>query len=154
MESCAHARCLAATHTSEPIGGRFVTRVLRPIRVLVVDDDRDLRGAIADLLRFEGLEAIEAENGLEALLHLRTATPSPDVVLLDLAMPVMTGWEFREAQLKDERLAKIPVVILSARSPEGLPVDAVLAKQCAPDALLAAIRKVAGDRAAAAPVRR
>jgi CheY-like chemotaxis protein len=154
MESCADARCLAAMSTSEPSGGRRLARAARPIRVLVVDDDRDLRGAVADLLRFEGLEAAEAENGLEALLHLRTVTPSPDVVLLDLAMPVMSGWELRQAQLRDERLTTVPVVILSARPPEGLSADAVLAKPCTPEALLAAIRKVAGDRAATATARR
>lgn len=146
MGSC--ARRLSAMSTSEPISGPLALPARR-VRVLVVDDDRDLRSALADLLRFEGLDADEAENGLEALLHLRTASPSPDVVLLDLAMPVMTGWEFRQAQLREPRLASIPVVILSSRSPEDLPVDAVLMKPCAPDRLVETLRRVAALAGAA-----
>ncbi len=76
-----------------------LTRALQAARhrVLLVDDDRELRGATADLLRAEAFDVTEVENGLDALLHLRTALPCPDAVVLDLVMPIMTGWEFREA---------------------------------------------------------
>jgi CheY-like chemotaxis protein len=111
-------------------------------RVLLVDDDREVRGAIADLLLSEGFDVTEAEHGLEALLQLRTAVPCPDVVVLDLVMPVMSGWEFREAQLADPAIADIPVIVLSSRPAGGLPFAARLQKPCPPEALLETLRRV------------
>ena len=136
--------CLSLLH-----GGPFATptRAGRPVRVLLVEDDRDLRSALAELLRFERIEVAEAENGLEALLHLRSATPAPDVVLLDLAMPIMNGWEFRAAQLRDPTIAGVPVVLLTSQQGDGLEAEAVLTKPCPPEQLLATIARVA--RAAA-----
>lgn len=82
--------------------------------VLVVEDDDDVRGAVATLLETHGYRVLEAENGREALQHLREAMVC--VILLDLFMPVMNGWGFREEQMKDARLAAIPVVVISADS--------------------------------------
>jgi CheY-like chemotaxis protein len=81
--------------------------------VLVVDDDDNLRETICDMLVGEGYKALAACNGQEALSVLRANAP-PCLILLDLMMPVMNGWEFLDAQIKDPVLALIPVVVLSA----------------------------------------
>jgi CheY-like chemotaxis protein len=81
--------------------------------VLIVEDDADLRDAIADALAFGGHKTIPASNGRDALAILHR-TPGIDLIVLDLMMPVMNGWEFRERQLLDPEIASIPVVILSA----------------------------------------
>lgn len=82
-------------------------------RVLVIEDDRDIREALAAILLGEGYDAGQASNGAEALALL-SRDPLPDVILLDLTMPVMDGWKFREEQRKDPRLSEIPVMVLSA----------------------------------------
>src|SRR5690349_16993945 len=84
-------------------------------RVLVVDDDADIRETVSLILEDEGYEVQSAQDGAAALGVLR-AGPLPDVILLDLMMPVMNGWQFREQQTRDPRLAAIPVVVLSADS--------------------------------------
>ncbi len=83
--------------------------------VLIVDDDDDIRSVIADILKGEGYSVSGAANGLEALASVRAT--KPDLILLDLMMPVMNGWQFREEQEKDPALAAIPVVVLSAQGP-------------------------------------
>jgi CheY-like chemotaxis protein len=82
-------------------------------QILVVEDDSDLREALCSVLEDAGYSVAGFANGLEALEYLRRGEP-PRLVLLDLMMPVMSGWEFREEQMKDPRLSPIPVVILSA----------------------------------------
>ena len=81
--------------------------------VLVIEDDDDLRLAICQVLDEQGYDAVGAPNGAEALAWLETAAP-PSVILLDLMMPVMNGWMFRERQQADGRLADIPVIVMSA----------------------------------------
>jgi CheY-like chemotaxis protein len=111
--------------------------------VLLVEDDRELRGALADLLRLEGGYTVsEVENGLDALLLLRSAAPGPDVMLLDLDLPVMDGLELRARIAEDPALADLPVVILSSREPGRLAAEAVLQKPCHPEALLAALGRI------------
>jgi DNA-binding response OmpR family regulator len=118
--------------------------------VLVVEDDRDLREALADLLRLEGGYAVsEAENGIDALLFLRTA-PVPDLVILDLDLPLMDGEELLAQIGADPTLARLPVVIVSSRETIRLAADAVFHKPCHPEALLAALRRLSGGRAAEA----
>jgi CheY-like chemotaxis protein len=96
--------------------------------VLVVDDDADIREALEITLTDRGYDVRVAENGAVALRLLRDTAPTPDVVLLDLMMPVMDGAAFREAQLRDPRIAGVPVVVLSghgqvARKAAALGVD-------------------------------
>jgi signal transduction histidine kinase len=91
---------------------------------LIVEDDAAIREAIADVLRSDGYEASSCGHGREALEYLRRA-PHPDVIVLDLMMPVMDGWEFRIEQRKDPILATIPVIALSADgTPKAAAVDA------------------------------
>ena len=100
--------------------------------VLIVEDDDDLRQAIADVLEDEGHMVRTARNGREALDYLN-AHPAPCMILLDLMMPVMTGDQFRSAQLADPALASVPVVVMSASNDgaqraETLKAQAYLAK--------------------------
>jgi len=81
--------------------------------ILIVEDDDDVRGAIAALLEGEGYEVTEAENGAAALRHLRSSSLFC-LILLDLFMPVMNGWAFRDEQRQDPRIADIPVVVVTA----------------------------------------
>jgi CheY-like chemotaxis protein len=81
--------------------------------VLVVDDDPDIRETLVETLEQEGYRAIPAQNGVEALVALRDGPP-PCLILLDLMMPLMNGWQFRALQQHEPRWAGIPVVILSS----------------------------------------
>ena len=84
-------------------------------RILVVEDDRDLRDALAEILRDEGYIVSAAGDGEEALSLLRgEQEEGVALILLDLTMPVMNGWQFRDEQRRDPKLSKIPVVVLSA----------------------------------------
>ena len=80
--------------------------------VLVIDDDADIRDSIGDILELRGYRVARAANGREALDRLQHGPP-PCVILLDLMMPVLNGWEFREQQSRDTRLAGVPVVVIS-----------------------------------------
>jgi CheY-like chemotaxis protein len=85
--------------------------------VLIVEDDANTREMVASLLLTAGYHAVVAEDGLEALHVLRTvkrrAPEAPCLVLLDLAMPRLSGSEFRRAQLGDPYLAQVPVAVMS-----------------------------------------
>jgi CheY-like chemotaxis protein len=81
--------------------------------VLIVEDDVDVREALVFFLQGEGYDVVEAGHGAEALQRLQEDT-GVGLILLDLMMPVMNGWEFRAAQTQDPRLAAIPVVIITA----------------------------------------
>ena len=81
--------------------------------ILIVEDDADLREALSDVLRDAGYAVAMAADGREALDRLRRES-RPSVILLDLTMPVMNGWQFRDEQRRDPDLSKIPVVVLSA----------------------------------------
>jgi signal transduction histidine kinase len=93
-------------------------------RILVVEDDDDLRETVVSLLEGQGFRPVGAENGLRALEYLRSS-PQPALILLDLMMPEMDGWQFRVEQKKDPALATIPVLVLSADdSPQAAAIDA------------------------------
>ena len=82
--------------------------------VLIVDDNDDARDALAYTIRAEEYKVETARNGLEALRMLRTVHPC--IILLDLMMPEMSGYDFRKEQLAHEELKAIPVVLYSAAS--------------------------------------
>jgi len=78
-----------------------------------VEDDPDLREMMAQLLTLEGYQAATVSNGREALAYLEDQD-TPDLILLDLMMPVMDGWEFRRRQRADPDFSRVPVIVLSA----------------------------------------
>jgi len=82
-------------------------------KILLVDDDSDVAEALSFLLCEERYEVATASNGEEALHYLKSH-PQPRLILLDVMMPIMDGYEFRNAQLGDPTIADIPVVILTA----------------------------------------
>jgi CheY-like chemotaxis protein len=81
--------------------------------ILVVDDDDDLRDTLQGILEAEGYDVVAAANGRDALDYLRS-NPLPCLVLLDLMMPVMDGWEFLLKKEADPYLASLPVVVITA----------------------------------------
>lgn len=85
-----------------------------PRVVLVVEDDRDARDAIMAILEDAGYDAIGAANGSEALRQLADREGRCDLILLDLLMPVMNGWDFRRKQKETPAFADIPVLLMSA----------------------------------------
>ena len=82
-------------------------------RVLIVEDDSDLRETLSEILTDEGYRVWSAEHGQAALDCLRDGS-KPCLILLDLTMPVMNGWQFRAEQREDPDLCEIPVVVISA----------------------------------------
>jgi CheY-like chemotaxis protein len=98
--------------------------LVSPAPILVVDDDTDLRETLGELLSEEGYDTRLFENGRRALEFLRRGERRPKLILLDLMMPEMNGWQFREAQLQDAELKDIPVVVMTAsRGFEGNPIS-------------------------------
>ena len=85
--------------------------------VLLVEDQLELRTLYARQLELSGFDVIEAGNGADALLH--TAAHAPDVVLMDLSLPVLDGWEATRRLKNDARTAHIPVVALTAHDESG-----------------------------------
>ncbi len=115
---------------------------VRNCPVLIVEDDADLREMMAQLLTLEGYAAATAANGQEALEYLHSGR-RPDVILLDLMMPVMDGWEFRRRQRGEEQLSELPVVVLSALDQgraRDIGANAVLKKPLDFDRLLELVR--------------
>jgi CheY-like chemotaxis protein len=115
----------------------------RPL-VLVVDDDPDSRATVLELLEEEGYSARGASDGAEALELLAGALPC--LILLDLSMPVLNGQEFRERQLRDPRLARIPTVVITAADrpherTARMGVEAVMAKPFKLEELLAVVER-------------
>lgn len=117
---------------------------MRP-EILVVEDDPDLLEAISGALESEGFGVGRARHGLEALGHLR-AGHRPQVILLDLMMPIMNGWQFRHEQRQDSELAKIPVVVVSAKTDSAqhaawLEADAYVSKPLSLATLLETVNR-------------
>jgi CheY-like chemotaxis protein len=83
------------------------------MKILIVEDDADIRDALIYLLQSEGYETYQAKNGKEALSQL-DGPLKPDLILLDLFMPVMDGFEFRLKQLENPLIARLPVIVMSA----------------------------------------
>jgi CheY-like chemotaxis protein len=117
-------------------------------RILIVDDEAFIRLYLEEVLADEGHDVMSARDGAEALRLLRTAGITPDLILLDLMMPGMNGWEFRKAQAADPVLAGIPVVVVSGAGDvqaeaARLGVKGYVTKPFFPENLLAAIASVA-----------
>ena len=116
-------------------------------RVLIVEDDRDTREMLGRFLELEGFEVSTAANGQLALDALRQHAAA--VIVLDLMMPVMDGWQFRQQQIHDPRLAGIPVVVVTAAGSRTSlpPIDAHgwLSKPVDLDQLLQMITPLCGS---------
>jgi signal transduction histidine kinase len=117
-------------------------------RLLLVEDDGELRSSLCDLLRSDGYDVADAANGSEALDYLRSK-PAPDLILLDLMMPVKDGWQFRIEQKKDPKIAGIPVLAMSADdTPKAAAVDAeaYIKKPFDYEALCGTIRRIIEEK--------
>ena len=116
--------------------------------ILIVEDDEDVREAMVAFLEMKGYSVASAVNGKEALDYLRD-TPVPDLIITDLAMPVMDGRQFRREQLKDVRLAAIPMLVITAMA-DRTHIDAseILLKPVDADLLLTAVSRHCGSEQA------
>jgi CheY-like chemotaxis protein len=111
-------------------------------RVLVIENDRELRECMQHVLEDEGFPTIAADHGHSALEALRTEGQLPDVIVLDLMMPIMNGWDFLESIRSDPKLVSIPVIVITG-APERLDrerVSRALRKPVDLDQLLEAVR--------------
>lgn len=99
-----------------------------PAAILIVDDDVEIRDMLATLLTLEGFAVVTAPNGKAALTLARQHRPA--LIILDLMMPIMTGEGFRAAQLADDTIAGIPVLVLSARHDSCEVADRMQAVGC------------------------
>jgi two-component system cell cycle response regulator DivK len=116
-------------------------------RVLLVDDYQDTREMYGEYLEFSGFEIVLASNGAEALQ--RAIDSVPDVILMDLSLPVIDGWEATRRLKADSRTARIPVVAVTGHALRGMSevakkagCDGFITKPCLPEALAIEIRKV------------
>ncbi len=113
--------------------------------VMIVEDDLDVRESLAEVLEDAEYRPFAAANGKEALEWLRTVPQKPCVILLDMMMPVMDGWEFRALQREDPDLGSIPVIVLTAHAnlqqTTELAAAACLKKPVRLDALLATVKR-------------
>jgi CheY-like chemotaxis protein len=116
--------------------------------ILVVEDDEDVREAMVAFLEMKGYAVASAGNGREALDYLRDA-PAPDLIITDLAMPVMDGRQLRREQLKDARIAAIPMLVITAMA-DRTHIDAseILLKPVDADVLLTAVSRHCGSEPA------
>ena len=119
--------------------------------VLVVDDDDATAEALCELLEADGFSTVCVPNGQRALDHMRGGEPVC-LVLLDLMMPVMNGFGFRDEQLRDANLSNVPVVIVTAdlkpaEKARQLRADGYLSKPVTPEALLQITERFCGRSA-------
>ena len=117
--------------------------------VLVVDDDREWRETVGEFLGVKGYTIQSAANGSEALEFSKHYQTPPELILLDLNMPILDGWGFLAARDSVSQLAKVPVVVMSAsigidRKAKEAGAAAVLQKPIAPQTLLRMIELVCG----------
>ncbi len=132
--------------TTPAISGATEPARTRPL-VLIVEDQSELRLLYAQQFTISGFDVIEARDGAEAITH--TTSRAPDVVLMDLSLPVLDGWEATRRLKSDERTSHIPVVALTAHDGSGelqratrAGCDWFVPKPCPPDALIAEVRRV------------
>ena len=127
----------------------MTTRDRRRPLVLVVEDYQDAREMYCEYLRFSGYDVVEAANGFEAIEQAVAETP--DIILMDLALPKMDGWEATRRLKADTRTKEIPIVALTGHALAGhadsahkAGCDSFVTKPCLPDALVAEIQKMLG----------
>jgi CheY-like chemotaxis protein len=127
-------------------------------RVLVVDDYPDAREMYGEYLEYCGFEVIDAANGVEAIE--RAVEDRPDIILMDLSLPVMDGWEATRRLKADARTRHIPIVALTGHALAGISegarqagCDAFVTKPCLPEELVKEIRKVLASTPSSAPRR-
>ena len=115
--------------------------------ILVVDDYQDAREMYAAYLQFSGYEVAEATNGVEAID--KALELMPDIILMDLALPKMDGWEATRRLKGDDRTKHIPIVALTGHALAGhadgareAGCDSFVTKPCLPDALVAEIQRM------------
>ncbi|HXU83559.1 MAG TPA: response regulator, partial [Polyangia bacterium] len=119
-----------------------------PGRILVVEDDRQILAIISLLLEDEGYEIVTASDGKQALARLRDG-PNPDLIILDLMLPALDGWEFRTIQRADPELSRIPVLAVSADSSakaEAIDATSFLRKPFGAEDLLERVHKILSER--------
>src|SRR6187401_2909367 len=123
-----------------------MTQTVKPL-VLVVEDYQDAREMYAAYLQFSGYRVAEATNGIEAID--KTLELLPDIILMDLALPKMDGWEATRRLKMDDRTKHIPIVALTGHALAGhaegarqAGCDAFVTKPCLPDALVAEIKRL------------
>jgi CheY-like chemotaxis protein len=110
--------------------------------ILIVEDDVDLQAALAEALEEEGYQVRAAPNGRQALDDLLQGEEPPSLILLDLMMPLMSGWQFLDERIRYPGLSGIPVLVLTA-STDARPrqAAAVLRKPIQPVELFETVRK-------------
>jgi CheY-like chemotaxis protein len=109
--------------------------------VLIVDDDAEALEALAGILEFEGCRVATAANGRLALEYLRRHS-TPDLLICDLVMPEMDGWQLRAELKKDPVLAHVPMVVVTALNTTGIDADATLLKPLDVDKLLSTMTRL------------
>jgi len=117
-------------------------------KILIIEDDQSIREALSEYLEMEGFHTSSVSNGQEAIEYLISGKTLPNLILLDLMMPVKDGFQFRIEQLQIPAIQKIPVLLMSAdgnaREKMGtLPVTAYLKKPLELDHLMDAIKRFA-----------
>jgi two-component system cell cycle response regulator DivK len=124
----------------------MTSQVVRP-RVLLVDDYRDARDMYGQYLEYSGYQVSQAANGVEALQ--RALEDQPAIILMDLSLPIMDGWEATRRLKADQRTAGIPVVALTGHALAGVSerakeagCDAFVTKPCLPEDLVREIKRV------------
>jgi CheY-like chemotaxis protein len=120
--------------------------------VLIVEDYADIREMVAETLEAEGYDTLQAENGQQALELLATAPSKPCMILLDLAMPGMSGLEFLQILEERGELDRWPTVVITAQGrPDQVPqAKAFLLKPPDHNQLMALVRQFAGPASRAA----
>jgi CheY-like chemotaxis protein len=132
--------------------------MIAPPKVLIVDDDASIRGLLAEVVRREGCTPVLAASGLEGYASLTALGPKISMVMLDLSMPEMDGFAFRDLQLEDPDLAEIPTVVLTGQALTAEQLSfmrpaAVLFKPAPLAEIRAAIRQFAQQTSAPMPAR-
>ncbi len=129
-----------------PEEGPVMTTLQPSAPILVVEDERLIRELLTEILEDEGYPVASASNGQEALTYLQRSRELPQLILLDLNMPIMSGWQFREQQQRDSSLRRIPVVVVSASTtskqlPSSVHADGYLSKPIEYDTLIQTVER-------------